>query len=77
MHGDVYANGQKIERFRTSWVNNPFESHYNSKLFSRYMGTRVPATLIKQTDKFLTLEIDLQENDEGIYLREVGSHDIF
>lgn len=43
MHGNVKINGNSAERFRTSWVNNPFAAHYNSKLSSRYMGTRVPA----------------------------------
>jgi hypothetical protein len=46
-------------------------------MFSRYIGTRVPADLIWESDKFLTLEIDLTETTDNMYIREVGSHDIF
>jgi hypothetical protein len=46
MHGDVQINGNKAERFRTSWTNNPFATHFNSKQYSRYLGTRVPADWI-------------------------------
>jgi hypothetical protein len=57
-HGDVFINGVKIERFRTSYNNNPFAAHY-SKLYSRYLATRIPAYLIKPTDNFITLKIDM------------------
>jgi hypothetical protein len=76
MHGEVFVKDQKIERFRTSWINNPFAAHYNSKLYSRYLGTRVPASIIDSSDFLITLKIDLRQSS-SIHVREIGSHDIF
>lgn len=54
MHGDININNKKAERFRASY-SNPFASHYNSKLYSRYIATVIPADWIKPTDNFVTV----------------------
>jgi len=74
LHGNVYVNGVQIERFRTSYLN-PFATHFNSKLFDRYMATRVPANLIQSTDKFIRLKIDMTNTNNHLYFREIGTHD--
>jgi len=75
MHGNVFVNGQQVERFRTSW-SNAFQRHYSSKLYDRYMGIRVPAAMIQQNDKFLRLRIDMTfSNNQNIHFREIGTHD--
>jgi len=75
-HGAVTINGQAVERFRTSY-NNPFAVHHNSKIYSRYMATRIPANLINQNDKFVSLTIDMSKANQNIHFRELGTHDYF
>lgn len=75
MHGRVRVNGQTVERFRTSWIN-PFASHFNSKLYDRYMATYVPANLIRASDRFITVTIDMTEANHHIHFREIGTHDV-
>jgi len=75
-HGDVFINGNKVERFRTSY-SNPFATHFNSKFYCRYMATRVPANLVQQGDKFFLLKIDMTIANNNIHFREIGSHDYF
>ena len=59
MHTSIKINGNVADRLSTGFVNNPFASHYNSKLYSRYIGTRVPKEWIKSTDNFITVTIDM------------------
>ena len=75
MHGSVTINGRIAERFMTSYVNNPFAAHMNSKIYSRYMATRIPAEWISPNDNFITLRIDMTNMNHYIYLREAGTHD--
>jgi hypothetical protein len=74
MHGDVKVNDVSIERFRTSYTN-PFATHFNSKIYSRYMAAKIPADLIKNDDKFIKLEIDMTNCEGDLHFREIGSHD--
>ncbi len=60
MHGDVWINGKKAERFRTTYGQNPFATHYNSKLYSRYLATYVPTGWIGANDNYLTVMIDMK-----------------
>jgi len=76
MHGSVFINGTQIERFRTSYTN-PFAIHHNSKIYQRYMATRIPASLIGPNDKFCKLKIDMTASNHNIYFREIGTHDYF
>jgi len=73
-HGNVFINGQQVERFRTTYLN-PFSVHFNSKLYDRYLATRVPASLIQQGDKFIRLKIDMTSCNHHIHFREIGTHD--
>jgi hypothetical protein len=74
MHGKVWVNGQNIERFRTTYTN-PFATHYNSKLYMRYMAALVPSHLIRHDSKFLDVRIDMGQSDHHIHMREMGTHD--
>jgi len=74
MHGNVFINGVQIDRFRTSY-SNPFATHFNSKLYDRYMATRIPASMIQSTDKFVRLKIDMTNTNNHLYFREMGTHD--
>jgi len=74
-HSKLYVNNVQVERFRDSWKNNPFSVHFNSKIYCRYYATRVAASLINAGDKFIKVRIDRNVNDDGIYFREIGTHD--
>ncbi len=73
-HTSVTANGTAIERFKTTY-SNPFATHNNSKQYCRYIAARIPSNLIKPTDTFVTLSINMSDNDNIIFFREIGTHD--
>jgi len=78
-HTGIYANGVQIDRLRTTY-NNPFSTHFNSKLFMRYLATKIPAHLINSGDKFVKIKVDCSRQIQGnhnIYFREIGTHDTF
>lgn len=72
-HSSLRCNGQLIERLRTTYIN-PFAKHYNSQMYSNYMAARVPASLIANSNGFLTFAIDRTTNDDPFYFREIGIH---
>jgi hypothetical protein len=39
------------------------------------MAAQIPKDLIKPDDKFIDLEIDMNNSDHNLYIREVGTHD--
>jgi len=39
------------------------------------MATKIPASLIGQTDKFVRLKIDMTGSNHHIHFREIGTHD--
>jgi len=73
MHYGVKVNGVSIERFRHSYTN-PFATHFNSKLYDRYIAARIPANVVG-SNRLIKVEIDMTKSDHNIYLREVGTHD--
>jgi len=75
-HGDVYVNNQKIGRFRTTY-HNAWSTHFNSKSFAKYIAAKVPAGLIGNNDKFITLRVDMMGCDTNLYFREIGTHDYY
>ena len=75
MHFSVTVNDKKVDRLSTAFVNNPFATHYNSKLYSRYLATRIPADYIKPGDNFISLKIDMSGTNNYIHFREAGTHD--
>lgn len=79
MHNGITVNDQPIERFLASY-DNPFARHWSSKYFNRYIAARIPAELIPrpQADRVPVLEvkIDMTKQDDYIYFREIGTHDL-
>jgi hypothetical protein len=59
--------------------NNPFATHFNSKIYQRYYGIRIPKEHLPPKDPmcndFITLVIVLPSTNNGIHFREVGTHD--
>jgi len=69
MHTAVYVNGKMVDRLRTTW-RNPFALHHNGKFYSRYIATRIPASMILPTDHFLAVRIDMSEvTDANIFFQ--------
>jgi hypothetical protein len=75
MHTGITVNGQKIERFMATY-DNPFARHWNSKIYERYVAARIPAALIPENARWLSVRIDMSKQDEGIHFREIGTHDL-
>jgi hypothetical protein len=76
MHTAITVNGTPVERFMATY-DNPFARHWNSKFYERYVASRVPAALIPPHVRYLSVRIDMsKQNDEGIYFREIGTHDL-
>ncbi|MFK0731365.1 MAG: hypothetical protein ACFKPT_02870 [Gloeotrichia echinulata GP01] len=73
----VKAKGieEKIERFCATY-DNPFARHWNSKFSNRYIAARIPKNLIDEKDRYLTVEIDMTQQNYGISFRELGTHDM-
>lgn len=78
LHVSVMVNDVPIERFRTTY-NNPFSRHFSSKIYQRYLAALVPAALIDQASdcKCIKLTISMANQDEKMYIREVGTHDAY
>jgi hypothetical protein len=76
MHGTVWVGSEKIERFRTTYIN-PWATHHNSKYFERYIAARIPAHLIQPGQKFIDLRVDMSMSDHHIHIREAGTHDFY
>jgi len=74
MHTAIYVNSKQVDRLRTTW-RNPFARHFDSKIYNRYLGTRIPASMIKPDTKFLIVRVDMTSNDNSMFFREVGTHD--
>jgi hypothetical protein len=75
MHKGITVNGHPIERF-TATYDNPFARHWNSKMYERYIAARIPAAWIDENDSLLDVRIDMTEQDNTIYFREIGTHDL-
>jgi hypothetical protein len=79
-HTKIMVNGQPVERLKTTY-SNPISHHFNSKPWSRYIGARVPASLIPSNSSLVTLTIDLtyQARSEAPNpaIRESGTHDAY
>ncbi len=58
---------------------NPFATHFNSKMYQRYYGISIPKEHLPAKDPmcndFLNLRLSTTSSNEGIYFREVGTHD--
>jgi len=73
-HAEVWVGQTKVDRFRTTF-SNCFATHYNSKMWDRYIATVVPASLIKDDMRFLQVRVDMTLADNHIHFREAGTHD--
>jgi hypothetical protein len=74
MHTGLKVGGKEIERLRTSY-NNPFATHFNSKLYDRYVAAFIPKELIPAGAHFLRIEINTSNQDIDFHFREAGTHD--
>lgn len=77
----VKVNGVQIEKFRATY-DNPFARHHSSKIYSRYIATLIPASLIQESNPLLSVSLDSSASgvDNGMnYLgiREIGTHDAY
>jgi len=75
-HTGLTVNNKQIERFKTTY-DNPFSRHFNSKPFQRYVAAKIPASSISQGDLFITLAINMQNQNAEYFFREVGTHDLY
>jgi len=75
MHTGITVEGRPIERFIASY-DNPFARHWNSKFRARYIAARIPAALISPGDRWLSVRIDMSNQNRNIYFREIGTHDL-
>ena len=74
MHFSIEINGKIGERLRV-YSNNPFATHCNSKLYCRYVGTKVPSSWIGSNDNFLNVKISMMKVQNFFHFREAGTHD--
>ena len=71
----LYVNDVLMtDRLSTSF-DNPFATHYNSKLYSKYAGIKVSALIINPEDKFLKVKIVMTGMNDHFWFREIGTHD--
>ena len=74
MHKSVTVEGQPVERFRST-VSHPLATHHNSKIYERFISTRIPEALTRGKT-FITVVIDMTLQNHNIYCREIGTIDI-
>jgi hypothetical protein len=75
MHTGITVEDQPIERFLATY-DNPFARHWNSKFRERYIAARIPATLIPPGARWLSVRIDMRDQNNNIHFREIGTHDL-
>jgi hypothetical protein len=46
LHGDVYINKIKADRFRDTFGNNPFANHFRSRIYQTYLATTISSSWI-------------------------------
>lgn len=74
MHRSITANDVEIERLRSTYIN-PFSLHANGKAFMRYLAAKIPKELIGPNDHFVSIKINMMDQDLDIKIREAGTHD--
>ena len=70
----VYANGTLIERFKINYVN-AFSYHHKKRL-TRYYAAYIPKEIIPLSTKFIKITIDMSQQNTGINILEMGTHDV-
>jgi hypothetical protein len=75
MHAGITVDRNPIERLLATY-DNPFARHWNSKFYERYIAARIPAGLIPANARYLDVSIDMSKQNEGIHVREIGTHDL-
>lgn len=72
----VSINGIPIERFKTTYVN-PFSLHHKRRM-TRYYAATIPSELLAKlpaSTKFIKVTIDMSQQNNGINISEMGTHD--
>jgi hypothetical protein len=75
MHTGITVEGQPIERFMATY-DNPFARHWNSKFRERYIAAYIPAALIPPDARWLSVRVDMRNQNNNIHFREIGTHDL-
>lgn len=71
-HDSIAVQDNEIERLRATY-SNPFATHFNSKIYNRFLAARIPAHLTNSN----LLKITIKTNDDAIYFRECGTIDYY
>ncbi len=71
-HENIYVQDNEIERLRATY-SNPFATHFNSKLYNRFLAARIPAHLTNTN----LLKVSLKTGDDYFYFRECGTIDYY
>jgi hypothetical protein len=74
-HSSFKVENVPVERLISTYVN-PFATHHNTKPWSRYIATKIPASLIGNKT-VITVEFDTSTLPNDMYIREIGTHDFF
>lgn len=69
----VSVNGTPIERFKSTYVNQ-FSLHHKRR-YTRYYAAFLPKELVISTTRFLKVNIDMTQQNYGINISEMGTHD--
>lgn len=69
----VSINGTPIERFKSTYMNS-FSLHHKRR-YTRYYAAFIPKELVVSTTKFLKVSIDMSQQNYGINISEMGTHD--
>ena len=75
MHNSISIDSTPLERLRTTW-DHPLARHVNSKMYSRFAATVIPENLTKGK-RFVNIKINLTNCNHNIYVREIGTVDLY
>ncbi len=59
-----------------SSFDNPFATHFNTGYQNRYLGIVIPKANLPLNDNFITITLNIPNNNDGLYIREIGTHDL-
>ncbi len=75
MHKSISIDNTPIDRLRTTW-DHPLARHVNSKFYSRFAATIIPENLTRGK-RFVNVKIDMTGCNHNIYIREIGTVDLY
>jgi hypothetical protein len=72
---NVSINNVIIGNLYTTF-DNPFATHFNSSFENRYLGIIIPKVNLPLNDNFITITLNIPNNNDGVYVREIGTHNL-